>query len=61
MVAKSFTDIVEKCFWLLSEFHERAYARRVKRKYEFFVGYQIFIFLSRLILKLLLSSVINKY
>lgn len=59
MVAKSFTDIVEKCFWLLSEFHERAYARRVK--YEFFVGYQIFIFLSRLLLKLLLSSVINKY
>lgn len=61
MVAKSFTDIVEKCFWLLSEFHERVYARRVKRKYEFFVGYQIFIFLSRLLLKLLLSSVINKY
>lgn len=60
MVAKSFTDIVEKCFWLLSEFHERAYAR-VKRKYEFFVGYQIFIFLSGLLLKLLLSSVINKY
>lgn len=51
-VAKSFTDIVEKCFWLLSEFHEPC-IRHVKRN--FFSRLKI-TFLYFFLLKLLLSN-----